>query len=75
MDLEQYRKSKGYSYKKLAEIFQKADIEDDLEYLLEPSKKYPKGKIQSTLRNVLQKLPEDQIDEDQLNESISQAWD
>ena len=48
------------TYKKLAEIFQKADIEDDLEYLLEPSKKYPKGKIQSTLRNVLQKLPEDE---------------
>ena len=48
------------SYQKLAEIFQQADIDDELEYLLEKSKNNPKGKIQSTLRNVLQKLPEDE---------------
>ena len=48
------------SYQKLAEIFQQADIDDELEYLLEKSKNYPKGKIESTLRNVLQKLPEDE---------------
>ena len=48
------------TYKKLAEIFQQADIDDELEYLLEKSKNNPKGKIQSTLRNVLNKLPEDE---------------
>ncbi len=48
------------TYKKLAEIFQQTDIDDELEYLLEKSKNNPKGKIESTLRNVLQKLPEDE---------------
>jgi len=48
------------TYKKLAEIFQQADIDDELEYLLEKSKNNPKGKIESTLRNVFQKLPEDE---------------
>ena len=48
------------SYQKLAEIFQQADIDDELEYLLEKSKNNPKGKIESTLRNVLQGLPEDE---------------
>ena len=48
------------SYKKLAEIFQQADIDDELEYLFQTSKNNPKGKIQSTLRNVFSKLPEDE---------------
>ena len=49
------------SYERLAEIFQKADIENDLEYLFETgNKKYPKGQVEGTLRNILNKLPEDE---------------
>ena len=47
------------TYKKLAEIFQQADIDDELEYLFQPSKNNPKGKITNT-RNVFNKLPEDE---------------